>query len=411
MKSFLKTNLRLIVVAILAFAGFLSLQIISCTQAGELDERLAEIKSLGRDLSRETQERAGFEWIDVNLDLAREDNGNLLDMRARELMKWRDILGREDLFAEVENKATDDVNAEISRFLDLYRKKASENKVKIKGSATNKDGDSEGFFPSSDVSSGEEREGFGFADYDGSWPSISDKEARELLKQKLISEKLLLTLFKAKQNGEPMELLGIRREPVGDVDRQRIAEEALNVDSLANVLAKREGSIETYAFEVSFLARTSALRTFLNSLQYPFLVRDISVMRLENSSSGFSATNNSDSNSLFGPNSDNIAVNSKTLPIIKDVGSRFSILVEYVLVAHADLDLLKPLCSSNLLAECTLAIDDIENGSEADEKLKAFLRRHYPWSPPPSSSISELLTVLGSEKEAKYFLKQIFGSK
>ena len=384
---------------------------LSCNQAENLDEVIGDIESLDRDLAKEIDDGAGFGWIEANLDLARDDNKNLLDKRARELKKWREILGRDDVFAGVEKKATDDVNAEISRFLDLYRKEAGEYGVKIKGALKTSTDESKGLFPSEDIFSGEEREGFGFAGYDGSWPSISDKEARELLKQKLISEKLLLTLFKAKQNGEPMELLGIRREPVGDVDRQRIAEEALNVDSLANVLAKREGSIETYAFEVSFLARTSALRTFLNSLQYPFLVRDISVRRLENSSSGFSATNNSGPNSPFGPNSDNIAVNSKTLPIIKDVGSRFSILVEYVLVVHADLDLLKPLCSSNLLAECTLAIDDIEEGSETDEKLKAFLRRHYPWNPPPSSSISELLTVLGSEKDAKYFLKQISGNK
>jgi hypothetical protein len=411
MKNFLRGNLYFITFALLAGGVFASLLMLSCNQSENLDEVIGDIESVDRDLAKEIDDGAGFGWIEANLDLAREDNKNLLDKRARELNKWREILGRDDVFAGVEKKATDDVNAEISRFLDLYRKEAGEYGVKIKGALKTSTDESRGLFPSEEISSGEGREGFGFAGYDGSWPSISDKEARELLKQKLISEKLLLTLFKAKQNGEPMELLGIRREPVGDVDRQRIAEEALNVDSLANVLAKREGSIETYAFEVSFLARTSALRTFLNSLQYPFLVRDISVMRLENSSSGFSATNNSDSNSLFGPNSDNIAVNSKTLPIIKDVGSRFSILVEYVLVAHADLDLLKPLCSSNLLAECTLAIDDIENGSEADEKLKAFLRRHYPWSPPPSSSISELLTVLGSEKEAKYFLKQISGNK
>ena len=384
---------------------------LSCNQSEDLDEAMESIKSLDLDLAEVSDDGAGFGWVEANLDLAREDNKNLLDKRARELKKWREILGRDDVFAGVEKMSSDDVNAEISRFLDLYRKEAGEYGVKIKGALKTSTDESKGLFPSEEISSGEDREGFGFAGYDGSWPSISDKEARELLKQKLISEKLLLTLYKAKQNGDPMELLGIRREPVGDVDRQRIAEEALNVDSLANVLAKREGSIETYSFEVSFLARTSALRTFLNSLQYPFLVRDISVRRLENSSSGFSATNNSDPNSPFGPNSDNIAENSKTLPIIKDVGSRFSILVEYVLVVHADLDLLKPLCSSNLLAECTLAIDDIEEGSETDEKLNAFLRRHYPWNPPPSSSISELLTVLGSEKDAKYFLKQISGNK
>jgi hypothetical protein len=411
MKSLLRGNLYLITFAILAGGVFASLLMLSCNQSGDLDEVIGDIESLDRDLAKEIDDGAGFGWIEANLDLAREDNKNLLDKRARELKKWRGILGRDDVFSGVEKKASEDVNAEISRFLDLYRKEAGEYSVKIKGAQKRSTDESKGLFPDEDISSGEDREGFGFAGYDGSWPSISDKEARELLKQKLISEKLLLTLFKAKQNSEPMELLGIRREPVGDVDRQRIADESLNVDLLANVLAKREGSVETYAFEVSFLARTSALRTFLNSLQYPFLVRDISVRRLENSSSSFTATNNSGSDNPFGPNSDNIAVNSKSLPIIKDVGSQFSILVEYVLGVHADLDLLKPLCSSNLLAECTLAIDDIEEGSETDEKLKAFLRRHYPWTPPASSSISELLKVLGSERDPKYFLKQIPVSK
>jgi len=411
MKSFLRGNLYLISFAILAGGIFASLLLLSCNQSNDLDEVLGDMEALDRNLAKEIDDGAGFGWIEANLNLARGDNKNLLAERARELKKWREILGRDDVFAGVEKKASDDVNAEISRFLDLYRKEAGEYSVKIKGALKTSANEPRGLFPSEEISSGEDREGFGFAGYDGSWPSISDKEARELLRQKLISEKLLVTLFKAKQNGEPMELLGIRREPVGDVDRQRIADEALGVDSLANVLAKREGSIETYAFEVNFLARTSALRTFLNSLQYPFLVRDISVRRLENSSSSFTANNNSGTNSPFAPNSNNIAVNSKTLPIIKDVGSRFTVLVEYVLSVHADLDLLKPLCHNNLLAECTLGIDDIEEGAETDEKLKAFLRRHYPWSPPPSSSISELLTVLGSDREPKYFLKQISGSK
>ena len=287
MNTFLRGNLYFITFVILAGGVFASLFMLSCNQAKNLDEVIGDIESLDRDLAKEIDDGAGFGWIEANLDLAREDNKNLLDKRARELKKWREILGRDDVFAGVEKKATDDVNAEISRFLDLYRKEAGEYGVKIKGALKVSTDEPKGLFPDEGISPGEDREGFGFAGYDGSWPSITDKEARELLKQKLISEKLLLTLFKAKQNGEPMELLGIRREPVGDVDRQRIAEEALNVDSLANVLAKREGSIETYAFEVSFLARTIALRTFLNSLQYPFLVRDISVRRLENSSSGF----------------------------------------------------------------------------------------------------------------------------
>ena len=374
--------------------------LLSCNQSSDLEEVLGDMEALDRNLAKEIDDGAGFGWIEANLNLARGDNKNLLAERARELKKWREILGRDDVFAGVEKKASDDVNAEISRFLDLYRKEAGEYSVKIKGALKTSTNESAALFPSEEISSGEDREGFGFAGYDGSWPSISDKEARELLKQKLISEKLLLTLFKAKQDGEHMELLGVRREIVGDVDRQRIADEALNVDSLGNVLAKREGSIRTYAFEVSFLARTRTLRTFLNSLQYPFLVRDISIRRLENSSSDFTTTNDSGSINPFGSSSETIAEDSKALPIIKDVGSQFSIIVEYVLAVHADLDLLKPLCSSNLLAKYTLEIDNLEDGMENEKKLNDFLRRHYPWAPPPSPSISQLLTLVGLKRES-----------
>ncbi len=405
MKSFFKTNIRFLFVGVLAVAGFLTLQIISCSQASELDDLLSEINSLGRDLSIETQERAGYSWIDVNLDLAQKDNGNLLGIRVREFMKWREILGREDLFAEVENKASDDVNAEISRFLDLYREKASEYQVKFNGSATNNNEDSDGFFPAQEISSGEEREGFGFAGYDGSWPSISDSEARELLKQKLILEKLLLILFKAKPEGEPMELQGIRREVVGDVDKQRINNEILDVDAHAKMLAKRKGKIDTYAFKVYFLGRTVALRTFLNSLQYPFLVRDVSVTRAENSSSGFASTKDSGISLPFGSTPSDVKENPSPLPIIDDVGSRFSVLVEYVLAVNPDLDLLKPLCSNELLAKCVLGIEDTSGKSETDEKIKAFLQRHYPWDPPERSAIEGLLKAVGSEREPKYFLK------
>tara|TARA_Y100000588_G_scaffold394032_1_gene512433 strand:+ start:1700 stop:2914 length:1215 start_codon:yes stop_codon:yes gene_type:complete len=404
MKSFLKTNLRLIIAGILATAGFFILLMISCSKTSELDEMLSDIDSLKRDLSRETQKRAGYEWVDVNLDLAREDNQNLLAKRARELSKWRDILGREDLFSEVDNKASDDVNAEISRFLDLYRKKASEHQVKFKGSANSKDGDSEVFFPSSDVSSGDEREGFGFAGYDGSWPSISDQEARELLKQKLILEKLLTTLFKSKPKGEPMELQSIHREAVGNVDKKLITN-GLDVESLEKILAKRSGKIDTYAFKVDFLARTGALRTFLNSLKYPFLIRDVSVVRAENSSSPFAVTNASSNSLPFGSPQDNINGEPSPLPIIDDVGSHFSVVVEYALAVYPDLDLFKSLSSNQLLAKCSLGIEEALGDSETDGKIKTLLERHFLWNPPEDSSLSDFLKVVGSNREPKFFLK------
>ncbi|MBT7741549.1 MAG: hypothetical protein HN727_07080, partial [Opitutae bacterium] len=67
-----------------------------------MNEVLGDIEALDRNLAKEIDDGAGFGWIEANLNLARGDNKNLLAERARELKKWREILGRDDVFAGVE---------------------------------------------------------------------------------------------------------------------------------------------------------------------------------------------------------------------------------------------------------------------------------------------------------------------
>jgi len=293
-----------------------------------------------------------------------------LEERTKELKKWKDILGRENLFSTVENKDSDNVNAEISRFLDRFRKEATDRGVRIRGASESGRGTDD--FPGGGILEVKDREGFGFSGYDGAWPSISDEEARELLKQKIILEKLLSALFKARPEGEPMEILGVRRETVGEVDRQEAAGETLAVEPLAQTLAKRQGRIDTYAFEVRFEARTHALRTFMNTLKHPFLVRDVNVRRVESTDAGFSGGSTPGFDSPFG----NGGRQSSPLPIIMDVGSRFVVLVEYVLAVHAD--------------------------------PKVFLRRHYPKAPPPVAMMKDFLKASGSKETPKELLDKLY---
>ncbi|SVC02387.1 uncharacterized protein METZ01_LOCUS255241, partial [marine metagenome] len=61
---------------------FASLLVLSYNQAENLEEVVGDIESLDRNLAKEIDDGAGFGWIEANLDLAREDNKNLLDKRA-----------------------------------------------------------------------------------------------------------------------------------------------------------------------------------------------------------------------------------------------------------------------------------------------------------------------------------------
>ena len=69
----------------------MSLLMLSCNKTENLGEVMESINSREEDLAQAIEDRAGFGWIEANLDLAREDNKNILDKRARELKKWREI--------------------------------------------------------------------------------------------------------------------------------------------------------------------------------------------------------------------------------------------------------------------------------------------------------------------------------
>ncbi len=412
MKSYLKDNVVFLTTLALAAASLCALWFVSCGKSEDLEAKRKEIEDARRELDRISRERSGYGWVGENLDLARADNAALLASRAEELAGWKKILGSRDLAVEVADKSPDEVNRAIARFLDEYRKKATEGGLLIKGSGSSELEDAvPGFFPPGDEGlGGEEREGFGFSGYEKSWPTISPEEARRLLMQKLILEDLLDALIashaKDDESAGPLEFLGLRRESVGEVDQGRIGPEALSAEALRDALVKRSGKIDTYVFELSFLGRTRALRAFLEKLRRPFLIRDVKVERVANDGDSFAA---SPSPFIDGPGG--TAGDPEHLPIIKDVNSKFTVLTEYALAVHLDYDLLDRLSREESLVLRALELDAVTDDDETpnvEKRVREFLREQYPSFPlseERAPALEKFLRHAGSEKQASDFIK------
>ena len=178
-------------------------------------------------------------------------------------------------------------------------------------------------------------ESFGFSKYDGQWPSFEIEEAREIYKQKQIIKQLLDILVTVKGNypKQPLELLSVKREPVGREDSKKKDRETLTVDeSLGNALVKRADKIDTYVFRLELLGRTTTLRDFIADMEPPFIVSDLKVHRAEGGIKEIMPFEDNPQPFEFEPALPAMASRD---PIISDVNSRFVLTIEYLMAIHA----------------------------------------------------------------------------
>ena len=111
--------------------------------------------------------------------------------------------------------------------------------------------------------------------------------------------------------------------------------------------------IRSFAFTISFQSHTSHARSFINQLRAPFLVRDIKVNRSTITDEISSSTG------LESPFGEIEQKNSQHLPIVKDVKSTFSLLVEYIYEIDRDFE--------------TFVLENIKSFDVNEDVLKLFL--------------------------------------
>ena len=304
-------------------AAYITLSIYSCGLDTDLKVAEAKRASSRNELQDELDRQANFNDVAENLKVAQQDSKDLANSRKAELSALRTILSKEGILADADRKSSQDVNSDLQRFIRLYREKLTQKGIKVKGATSS---DSSLGFPAENNG---KQESFGFSKYDGQWPSFEVTEAREIFKQKQIILRLLDLLIQAKGSNatQPLELLSVKRELVGEEDSKRRDRDALATESMGDSLVERPGKIQTYAFRIELVARTTTLRQFITLLEPPFIVSDVEVHRAQSATNEFAP-----SDGLLPPEEEV----TTSIPIIVDVDSRFVITIEYLIGVKAD---------------------------------------------------------------------------
>ena len=150
------------------------------------------------------------------------------------------------------------------------------------------------------------------------------------IQSKIISS-IVQFLSQSGNSEQRITLVHILRESVGDEDKQHIGMDLLKLPDLNTQLIRFNGGIRSFAFEIKFKGHTSHARSFINQLRPPFILRDLIINRVS------TPTFNQNSNSLDPFSTENTKP-TQPLPVVQNVVSTFTLLIEYVYDLDRDLE-------------------------------------------------------------------------
>ena len=153
------------------------------------------------------------------------------------------------------------------------------------------------------------------------------EESNSLLKQAKVIKELCEFLLDSFEATESFNLISIKRESAGDEDRKHIGENQYLPSSEVKLL-RSSGLLDSYVFEVVFTGKTQNCRSFINQLRSPYSLRTFKVERP-------SAVNTQTGINFFEKSSN--PGQTDILPIIRDITSTFTIVVEYIFDGPSDL--------------------------------------------------------------------------
>ena len=289
--------------------------------SSECEDLQEEIKKLHRTMEGFRADSSNFFSLERDSALALKDLQKMADLEKSQRVFWNDVLNEnENIFINWKKRSPEGVNADIIKLFTSLRNQCTSSFVVMPV----KSSQNVGFGLGENTPKAEY--GFGFSSYDGFWPSFTEEEAKLLGIQGKIVKELIGYLCSSSEEKHPIELFEVKREPVGKVDKKNIRESELNLTRSSPFLLRSKLNVSSYAFELKFKSHTSHARKFLNQLRPPFLLRNLVVKRISeepNQGSGFTPT-------LPGFEMDAPSDPDTPLPIVTDVISEFTVLIEYV---------------------------------------------------------------------------------
>ena len=311
MRSF-KTNISIIL--IVNFTIFCSIYVWSILKSNELDDLLLKLNSLSEQ-SQELEDKILQSKIikhDLKESILEKERALKL---IRSTVNFKESLfnQQDNLISKYHNKSASSINGEINRLLPSLRKRCENASVSLINQNTEDE-----FSFNGDLDK-DNQYGFGFTAYDGFWPNFDKDEANLLGLQSAIIKELIDFITTA-ANGNSFKLYSIKREAAGPTDKKFIGEDEIDNNQLK--IFSDLKNVKSLLFELKFQGRTNQARTLLNQLRPPYCMVSFSSFR-KNNDKGMQQNDSFISYSEVDKKSD-------ILPIINDIDSQFTLLVEYV---------------------------------------------------------------------------------
>lgn len=327
--NFLKTNKIFSVLIIFFICIFSTLQFISCSATGDIETALNLISKESSSIINLEEELLLYDGLENEVIESKNDLIQLSKIEKIQSRFWQSIINPdENIFLNFNDKSSESINADLTRLYSSLRDLCSSNNIIFKQATLSNSITNFGDPTTVD----EEKYGFGLSSYDGFWPSFSKQEAKLLGVQSKIIATMVEYLANSSDEKYAITLVQIQRESAGSVDSNHIGDDELSSQNYESNLIRYEDKIGSFAFTVSFQSHTSHARSFINQLRTPFLVRDIKVNRSTISNESILAPG------FASPFGEEEQKKSLQLPIVKDVKSTFTLLIEYIYEIDRDFE-------------------------------------------------------------------------
>ena len=296
--------------------------LLSFSKKNQVQEKLDKLKSLNQSINQSSTDLK-IEKLFVNeLNLITADLVDLSTRAKSQKKFWDEFINTDlNIVSNHTSQSSSSVNTEMTKLLSFLNRSFENRKVNLGSNKLN----NLNMFSMESLKA--TRYGFGFAAYDGFWPSFDREESNNLLKQAKVIKEICEFLLDSFETNENFNLLSIKRESAGDEDSKHIGENQYLVNPEVKLL-RDSGLIDSYVFEVVFTGKTQNIRSFINQLRPPYSLRSIKVERpsvvdIQTGMNFFEDSQNS--------------AQTDILPIIRDITSTFTIVVEYIFAGPNDL--------------------------------------------------------------------------
>ena len=332
MKSFIKQNTLFIVINTISITLFFVLIYFSVDFSQRSEELLKKTENTKQDLSEINDDKKDLRHIISDYKEIQSDL-KILSSNEKDLSNFLNYLvnEKENVGTKWANKSAESVNASITRLFSRLRKKCKNSFISLP-QASNETPNSN-LFQSSNFNKSDDLFGFAFSSYDGFWPSFSAEEARKLGVQSEIINELIDHLSMCTDANHTIEIVSIKREIVGQIDKDNIGEDVLDLTDIEPLLFRNLDEIDSFVFKLSLKTQTIPLRKLVNKLRPPFLLREILINPVEDN------TENSFEQNSFTPDPFSTAAKpeDKFVPIVSKVDSQVEIIFEYIISSNRNL--------------------------------------------------------------------------